>query len=42
MYMSFDTDKDCDLLHDRPVLSSGRTPHDKQNSTVLTTAKMSS
>jgi hypothetical protein len=22
------TGKDCDLLHDRPVLSTGRTPHD--------------
>jgi hypothetical protein len=25
----------CDLLHDRPVLSSGRTAHDKQNSNCL-------
>jgi len=25
------TDKDCDLLQDRPVLSSERTPHDVQN-----------
>jgi hypothetical protein len=24
-------DKDCDLLQDRPVLPSERTPHDKQN-----------
>jgi hypothetical protein len=23
-------EKDCDLLHDRPVLSTGRTPHDEQ------------
>jgi hypothetical protein len=22
--------KDCDLLHDKSVLSSGRTPHDKK------------
>jgi hypothetical protein len=29
------TDKDCDLLHDRPVLSMGRTPHDKQNCNCL-------
>jgi hypothetical protein len=28
---SSNTDKDCELLHDRPVLSTGRTPHDKQN-----------
>jgi hypothetical protein len=26
---------DCDLLHDRPVLSIGRTPHDKQNRNCL-------
>jgi hypothetical protein len=25
------TYKDCDTLHDRPILSTGRTPHDKQN-----------
>jgi hypothetical protein len=24
------TDKDCDLLRERPALSTGRTPHDKQ------------
>jgi hypothetical protein len=24
------TDKDCDLLQDRPVLPSGKTPHEKQ------------
>jgi hypothetical protein len=33
------TDKDCDLLHDRPVLSSGRTPHDEKTAPVLTIAK---
>jgi hypothetical protein len=25
------TDKHCDLLHDRPVLSSRRTPHVREN-----------
>jgi len=25
------TDKDCDLLQDRPILSSGRMLHDKHN-----------
>jgi len=30
--------KDCDLLNDRPVLSSGKTPHDNKTATVLTTA----
>jgi len=30
MYTSLDIDKDCDLLHDRPVLSTWKTPHDKQ------------
>jgi len=35
MYISLDTDKDCDLLHERPVLSTGRTPHDKQNRSCL-------
>jgi hypothetical protein len=25
------TDKDCHLLHGRTILSSGRTPHYKQN-----------
>jgi len=35
MYISLDTDKDCDLLHDRPVLSTGRTPHEKQNRNCL-------
>jgi len=29
------TDKDCGLLYDRPILSSGRTPHDKQNRNCL-------
>jgi len=29
------TDMDCDLLKDRPVLSSGRTPHDKQKHASL-------
>jgi len=33
--ISLDTDKDCDLLHDRPVLSTGRTPCDKQNRNSL-------
>jgi hypothetical protein len=33
------TDKDCDLLQDRPVLSTGRTPHDK-TVTVLTVTKI--
>jgi hypothetical protein len=28
MYISFGTDKDCGLLEDRPVLSTGRTPYD--------------
>jgi hypothetical protein len=35
IYVSLDTDKDCDLLHVRPVLSTGRTPHDKQNRNFL-------
>jgi len=29
MYISLDTDNNCDLLHDRPVLPPGMTPHDK-------------
>jgi hypothetical protein len=29
------TDKDCNLLDDRPVLSLGRMPHDKQNRNYL-------
>jgi len=39
MYISLDTDKDCDLLQGRPVLWSGRTPNDK-TSAVLTKAKL--
>jgi hypothetical protein len=35
------SDKHCDLLQDRPVLSSWRTSHDKQTATVFITAKMS-
>jgi len=35
MYISLDRDKDCHLLHDRPILSTGRPPHDKQNSNCL-------
>jgi len=31
MYISLDTDKDCDLLKENLVLSRGWTPHDKQN-----------
>jgi len=34
MLISLDIGKDCDLLHDRPVLSTGRTPH------VWTTTKI--
>jgi hypothetical protein len=29
IYKSLDTDKHCDLLHDRPVLSIGKTPHNR-------------
>jgi len=29
MYVSLDTDKDCDLLRDRPVFSTGSKPHHK-------------
>jgi hypothetical protein len=29
------TDKDCDLLQDRPLLSTGRTSHGKQNRNCL-------
>jgi hypothetical protein len=39
MYISLDTDKDCDLLHGRPVLLMVRTTNDK-TATVLTTAKI--
>jgi len=35
MYISHDTDKESDLLHDRAVLSTGRMPHDKQNRNCL-------
>jgi hypothetical protein len=35
MYMLLDTEKDCDLLHDRPILSTGRASHDKQNRNCL-------
>jgi hypothetical protein len=35
MYISFDTDNNCDLLHDRPVLPPGMTPRDKQNRNCL-------
>jgi len=35
MCVLFGIDKDCDLLHDRPVLSTGRMPHDKQNRICL-------
>jgi len=35
MCILLDTDKDYELLHDRPVLSSERTPHDKQNRNCL-------
>jgi len=33
------TDKDCDLLQDRPVHPSGSTPHDKQNRNCLDCSK---
>jgi hypothetical protein len=40
MYIYFtNTDKDCDLLQDRPVLPTGKTPHDKP-ATVLTKVKI--
>jgi hypothetical protein len=29
------SDKDCDLLQDRIILPSGKTPHDKQNRNCL-------
>jgi hypothetical protein len=35
MYISLDTDTDCDLLYDRTFLSTGRTPHEKQNRNCL-------
>jgi hypothetical protein len=34
-YISLDTDKECDLLHVRPVLSTGRTPHEEENLSCL-------
>jgi len=39
MYILLYTGKDCVLLHDRPVSSRGRTPHDKK-AIVLTTTKL--
>lgn len=35
MHISLDTDKDCDFVQDRPVLSTGRTPHDEQKRSWL-------
>jgi len=35
MYISLDTDKDCGLLRDRPVLPTGRMPHDELNRNSL-------
>jgi hypothetical protein len=35
MYILLDTDKECDPFHDRPVLSTGKTPHEKQNHSCL-------
>jgi hypothetical protein len=35
MYLFIGTEKDCDLLQDRPVLSSGKMPHDRQNHNCL-------
>jgi hypothetical protein len=40
MYTSLDKDKDCDLLHDRPVLSTGRAPYYDKPATVLTATKV--
>jgi hypothetical protein len=31
------TDKDCVLVHDRPVLSTGGTPHDKTSTVMIAT-----
>jgi hypothetical protein len=39
MFIS-DTDKDCDPLHDRPALPSGRTPHAYKTATVHTGIKI--
>jgi len=38
MYISLNKDKDSNLLQDRPVLSTGRTHHNK-TAIVLTTTK---
>jgi hypothetical protein len=35
MYILLDTDKECGLLYDRPLLSTGRKPHDIQNRNCL-------
>jgi len=35
MYILLDKDQDSELLHDRPVLSKGRMPHDKHNHNCL-------
>jgi hypothetical protein len=35
MNISLDTDKGCRLLHDKPVLLTGRIPHDKHNRNCL-------
>jgi hypothetical protein len=35
MYISLDTDKDCELLLYRPVLSTGRKPHEKTVTVLL-------
>jgi len=35
-------DKNCDLLQDRPVLPSGKTPHDYNTATILTSDKICS
>jgi hypothetical protein len=40
LYIFANTDKDCDLLKDRPTLSPGRTPTTNKTATVLTTAKI--
>jgi len=34
-YLIVNRNKECDLLQDRPVLLTGRTPHDKQNRNYL-------
>jgi len=35
MYISLYTDKDCVLLHDRPILLTGRTPHGRNTLNCL-------